>query len=105
MPSGEALRQLLFEQGFSTQDAVDRVAGRGVGLSVVAEAARGRGVGALLLREAVALARAEGCAEVELTSGLQRRAAHAFYEKRGFNRTALRFRRALPPAGAAHSTR
>ena len=70
-----------------------------IGSLVVAEAARGRGVGALLLREAVALARAEGCAEVELTSGLQRRAAHAFYEKRGFNRTALRFRRALPPAG------
>lgn len=66
-----------------------------VGSLVVSEAARGRGIGALLLREAAALARAEGCAELELTTGMRRHAAHAFYAARGFAWTALRFGRAL----------
>ena len=35
-----------------------------IGSLVVAEGARGRGVGALLVREAAALAEAEGCAEL-----------------------------------------
>lgn len=39
-PPAAALRALLFEQGLSTADTVDRLAGRGVGLSVVADAAR-----------------------------------------------------------------
>lgn len=66
-----------------------------IGSLVVAEAARGRGVGALLVREAAALARAEGCAELELTTGMRRHAAHAFYAAQGFEWTALRFGRAL----------
>lgn len=72
-----------------------------IGSLVVAEAARGRGVGALLLREAAALARAEGCADLELTSGRQRHGAHAFYAAQGFDPTALRFRRALGPGEGA----
>lgn len=39
-PRGQALHALLFEQGLSTADRLDEVAGRGIGLSVVAEVAR-----------------------------------------------------------------
>ncbi|KQM98200.1 response regulator [Sphingomonas sp. Leaf25] len=39
-PAPAALHALLFEQGFSTADRLDEVAGRGIGLSVVAETAR-----------------------------------------------------------------
>lgn len=39
-PHGAALHALLFEQGLSTADRLDEVAGRGIGLSVVAETAR-----------------------------------------------------------------
>jgi len=70
-----------------------------VGSLVVSEAARGQGVGAFLLREAAALARAEGCAELELTTGMRRHAAHAFYAAQGFAWTALRFGRALGGEG------
>ena len=66
-----------------------------IGSLVVAEGARGRGVGALLVREAAALARAEGCAALELTTGIRRHAAHAFYAAQGFTWTSLRFGRVL----------
>lgn len=62
-----------------------------IGSLVVAEDARGRGVGALLVRDAAVLARAEGCATLELTTGRQRHAAHAFYEALGFVWTARRY--------------
>lgn len=39
-PRGAALYALLFEQGLSTAERLDEVAGRGIGLSVVAEVAR-----------------------------------------------------------------
>lgn len=39
-PRGAALHALLFEQGLSTAERLDEVAGRGIGLSVVAEVAR-----------------------------------------------------------------
>ncbi len=39
-PHGAALHALLFEQGLSTADRLDEVAGRGIGLSVVAETLR-----------------------------------------------------------------
>ena len=39
-PQGGPLHALLFEQGFSTAQAVDALSGRGVGLWVVADAAR-----------------------------------------------------------------
>lgn len=49
-PSTERLLALVFEPGFSTQEEVDRVAGRGMGLSVVAETARRAGGGAFMRR-------------------------------------------------------
>ncbi|MFT8245999.1 response regulator [Roseomonas sp. BN140053] len=39
-PAADHLLDLVFEPGFSTAGAVDRLSGRGIGLSVVAEAAR-----------------------------------------------------------------
>lgn len=49
-PTTERLLALVFEPGFSTSATVDRVAGRGIGLSVVAEAARRAGGGAFMRR-------------------------------------------------------
>ena len=66
-----------------------------IGSLVVAEEARGRGVGARLVREAAELARAAGCAELELTTGLRRHAAHAFYAGLGFEWRSLRFVRTV----------
>jgi GNAT superfamily N-acetyltransferase len=66
-----------------------------IGSLVVAEAARGRGVGALLIQEAAAVAKAEGCAALELTTNMRRHAAHAFYAARGFTWTSLGFGRKL----------
>ena len=40
VPDEARLLGLVFEPGFSTADAVDRLSGRGMGLSIVAEAAR-----------------------------------------------------------------
>jgi GNAT superfamily N-acetyltransferase len=71
-----------------------------IGSLVVSKEARGRGVGALLVREAAAVARAEGCSTLELTTGRQRHAAHAFYAAQGFAWTALRFARAQVENGA-----
>ena len=42
-PAADRLLALVFEPGFSTAAAVDRLSGRGMGLSVVAEAVRGAG--------------------------------------------------------------
>ncbi len=54
---------------------------------VVVDAAwRGRGVGEALVREALALARREGVAQVMLTSNAAREAAHRLYERIGFVR-------------------
>ncbi len=49
-PAAERLLALVFEPGFSTAGEVDRVAGRGMGLSIVAEAARRAGGGARMRR-------------------------------------------------------
>jgi two-component system chemotaxis sensor kinase CheA len=50
--SADRLLALVFEPGFSTAAGVDRVSGRGMGLSVVAEAARRAGGGAFMRRRA-----------------------------------------------------
>jgi two-component system, chemotaxis family, sensor kinase CheA len=47
-PPADRLLALAFEPGFSTASSVDRVSGRGMGLSVVAEAARRGGGGAYM---------------------------------------------------------
>jgi GNAT superfamily N-acetyltransferase len=64
---------------------------------VVSEPARGRGAGRRLMARAEELARAEGCAAIELTSGirLEREAAHRFYEALGYDRTSYHFHRRL----------
>lgn len=53
----------------------------------VSSALRGRGVGGALVRWAVEEARERGCDLVQLTSDKQRREAHSFYERLGFERT------------------
>jgi aminoglycoside 6'-N-acetyltransferase I len=62
---------------------------------VVDEEARGRGVGRLLLKAGAQAARQAGCDDLELTSGLRRVEAHAFYRAQGFQETSLRFLRNL----------
>lgn len=62
---------------------------------VVAEPHRGRNWGLRLVQHAVELARERGCGMVELTSRLEREAAHGFYEAAGFSKTSHRFSRDL----------
>ena len=50
----------------------------------VASRHRGKGLGEQIVREAVELARREGCAMGQLTSDKSRKSAHRFYEKLGF---------------------
>lgn len=61
----------------------------------VADAEQRRGVGRMLLREAEQRARAAGAARIELTSGIQREEAHAFYRACGYDDSALRFLKRL----------
>lgn len=49
--------------------------------------ARGNGLGARLVRWAIAEARRQGCALVQLTSDATRTDAHRFYERLGFEAT------------------
>ncbi len=62
---------------------------------VVAEDARGRGFGRLLIEAAEQRFREAGCGLVEVTSNLRRADAHAFYERLGYERTSYRFYRSL----------
>jgi GNAT superfamily N-acetyltransferase len=66
---------------------------------VVASTERGTGVGRLMMREVERLAQAEGCARVELTSGVTRAGAHAFYEHLGYEAQSRRFAKPLPAPG------
>jgi GNAT superfamily N-acetyltransferase len=50
----------------------------------VAASARGRGIGELLMRAAIARCRAAGCGLVQLTTDRRRPDAHRFYERLGF---------------------
>ncbi|MCC3645872.1 MULTISPECIES: GNAT family N-acetyltransferase [Cytobacillus] len=45
---------------------------------------RGNGVGEALFKEAIAIARSEGCGLVQLTTDKQREDAHHFYNRLGF---------------------
>jgi len=58
---------------------------------------RSRGHGAALLRWLEAHARAEGCAELHLDSGVQRQDAHRFYRREGLELTSYHFARKLAP--------
>jgi GNAT superfamily N-acetyltransferase len=58
---------------------------------VVDEGARGAGVGAALLKRAEQMARAAGCAQLELSSSLKREAAHRFYLAQAYQERPKRF--------------
>ncbi len=62
---------------------------------VVAEEARRLGVGAALLETATAIARDAGCYRMQLVSRDERKEAHAFYRRIGFEASAQGFRRYL----------
>ena len=62
---------------------------------VISRAARRRGIGRLLVERALATARRAGCEGLEVTTGLQRREAHRFYEALGFHRRARRYYRSI----------
>lgn len=62
---------------------------------VVDESLRGGGIGAGLLRALEDGARASGASAVELESGISREATHRFYEREGFERFAISFRKRM----------
>ncbi|MFT4248503.1 MAG: GNAT family N-acetyltransferase [Pseudomonas sp.] len=62
---------------------------------VVNQRARGRGIGRALVEAGSNLARDAGCGTLELTTGLARTDAHAFYTSLGFSASSLRFFRDL----------
>jgi GNAT superfamily N-acetyltransferase len=54
--------------------------------SVRADSAmRGQGIGTALMQHAIAMARAKGCALMQLTTHKSRTDAHRFYERLGFS--------------------
>jgi GNAT superfamily N-acetyltransferase len=58
----------------------------------VAPALQGRSVGRRLMEHALGLARASGCYKLSLSSNLKREAAHAFYERLGFEKHGFSYR-------------
>lgn len=62
---------------------------------VTTDAARSKGVGAALLGELERRARAAGCAELDLDSGVQRHDAHRFYMRERMIVSSFHFRKSL----------
>ena len=58
---------------------------------VVLEDAREAGIGSALVRHVEQWAAQKGARRISVTSGIQRKATHAFYEKRDYENTGLRF--------------
>ena len=56
---------------------------------------RGGGIGEAMLRHAIDMAKAEGCALVQLSSDKRRGRAHLFYERLGFRASHIGFKLAL----------
>lgn len=63
---------------------------------VVLEDARGAGIGSALVDHIEKWATHNGARRLSVTSGMHRKATHAFYEKRGYENTGLRFAKNLP---------
>jgi GNAT superfamily N-acetyltransferase len=64
---------------------------------VVDASVRGRGIGRALVAAAEAELAGSGCGLIEITSNARFAPAHAFYEHLGYERTSLRFAKALAP--------
>lgn len=62
---------------------------------------RGKGHGAQLLSWLKQLALAEGCRQIHLDSGLQRKDAHRFYQREGMSPASLHFSAKIDGADAA----
>lgn len=62
---------------------------------VVSQASRGMGAGRSLVTAAEQIARDHGCGMIEVTSNRNLAAAHAFYDRLGYEVTSLRFRKVL----------
>lgn len=62
---------------------------------VVLEDAREAGIGSALVRHVERWAAQRGARRISVTSGIQRKATHAFYEKRDYENTGLRFGKTL----------
>jgi GNAT superfamily N-acetyltransferase len=76
------------------------IAGRGAGRAIIEgvqvdPALRGQGIGAALVAHAEAEARARGAATLALTSNAARADAHRFYERLGFAKTHVGFKKPL----------
>jgi ribosomal protein S18 acetylase RimI-like enzyme len=75
--------QIVYVPGLSRQGAK-----RAIIESVrVSSKARGQNIGTLLMKEAIAQAKAAGCKLVQLTSDKRRTRAHLFYRRLGFLQT------------------
>ena len=61
----------------------------------VAEGARGSGLGAALIAECEARARAAGATLIQLTTNRTRERAHAFYARQGYEQSHLGFKKKL----------
>mgnify|MGYP003576562881 FL=1 len=82
--------------GISAMTTVHRDAPVGrISVMIVAEAWRGRGVGAQLVAEGENRLAERGCQILEVTSNQRRERAHGFYEGLGYERTSYRFMKKL----------
>lgn len=61
----------------------------------VASDARGQGIGALLIQDAEARARAAGCTLLQFTTNRARNDAHRFYERLGFTPSHIGYKKSL----------